>query len=122
MDGFLIQLLAYLSNCCYAEFCSLHQAMMTHLETRRRLDVVTRSLWSFQWRLRYFSNETPNGFSVECCEDVSVVRLHDILLERRDDVLRRRNNDLSWVRLHHVSNKSQMKHPMTSQWYVTKTP
>ena len=43
-------------------------------------------------------------------QDVSVVRLHDILLESRDDVSRCGNNDVSSVRLHDVSNKSQVKH------------
>ena len=54
-------------------------------------------------------------------QDVSVVRLHDALLERRDDVSRGRNNEVPSVRLHNVSNKSQMKHPTTFQWYVNKT-
>ena len=47
---------------------------------------------------------------MESREDVSVVRLHNILLKRRDDVLRGRNNDVVSVRLHDVSDKSQMKH------------
>ena len=38
-------------------------------------------------------------------QDVPVVRLHEVLLQRHND----------------VSKKSQMKHPTTSQWYVTKT-
>ena len=54
-------------------------------------------------------------------QDVSVLRLHDVLLERRDNASRGRNNDVLSVPLHDVSNKSQMKHPMTSQWYVIKT-
>ena len=53
-------------------------------------------------------------------QDLSVVRLHDILLERRDDVSRGRNNGVPSVRVHDVSNKFQMKHPTTSKWYVTK--
>ena len=80
--------------------------------TRRRGDVVTTSLCTSQRRRRYVSNETPN--------DVSVVRLRDILLDR-PDVSRARNNDVPWIRLLNVSDKSQMKHPTTSQWYVTKT-
>ena len=52
--------------------------VITHLVTRRRGDVVTTSHCTSQRRRRYVSNETPN--------DVSVVRLRDILLERRDDV------------------------------------
>ena len=85
----------------------------THPATRRRSDAVTTSLCMSQWRRRYVSNETPN--------DVSVVRLHGILLERRDDVSRGRNNDGPSVRLLDVPRKSQMKHPTASQWYVTKT-
>ena len=54
----------------------------THPATRRRSDVVMTSLCMSQWHRRYVSNETPN--------DVSVVRLHGILLERRDDVSRGR--------------------------------
>ena len=47
-------------------------------------------------------------------QDVSVVRLHDILLERSDEVSRERNNDVPSKHLLNVSNKSQMKHPTTS--------
>ena len=54
-------------------------------------------------------------------QDVSAVRLHDILLERSDDVWRGRNNDVQPVRPHDILKKSQMKHPTMSQWYVTKT-
>ena len=46
-------------------------------------------------------------------QDVSVVRLHDVLLERRNDVSKGRNNDFPSVRLPDISNKSQMKHPTT---------
>ena len=66
-------------------------------------------------RRSYVSNETLNEVSVERRQDVSVVRLHDILLERRDDVARGHNNDVPSLRLLDVSNKSQMKHPTTSQ-------
>ena len=52
-------------------------------------------------------------------QDVSVVRLY-VLLERHNDVSKGRNNDAPSLRLHDVSNKSYMKHPTTSQWYVTK--
>ena len=88
-------------------------SISTHLATRHRRDVGTTSLCMFQRHCRYVSNETPN--------DISVVRLRDILLERRDDVSRGRNNDFPSACLLDVSNKSQMKHQMTSQWYVTKT-
>ena len=40
---------------------------------------------------------------------------------RRRYVSNETPSDVSVVRLYDVSNKSQMKHPMTSQWYVTKT-
>ena len=53
-------------------------------------------------------------------QNVSVVRLH-VLLERRNDISKVRNNDVPSVRLHNVSNKFQMKHPKTSQWYVSTT-
>ena len=46
---------------------------------------------------------------------ITVVCLHDILLERRDDVSRGCNKGASSVRLHDVSNKSQIKHLTTSQ-------
>ena len=46
-------------------------------------------------------------------QDVSVVRLYDVLLERCDDFLKGRNNRVLSVRLHDVSDKSQMKHPTT---------
>ena len=81
--------------------------------TRCRGDVIMTSLCRSQWCRRYVSNETPN--------DISVAGLHDALLVCRDDVSWGRNGDVPSVRLHDVSNKSQMKHPMTSQWYVTKT-
>ena len=69
-----------------------------------------------QRRRRYVSNETPNDVSVERRQDVSVVRLHNILLEGRDDVSKGLNNDVPSVRLLDVSNKSQIEHLTTSQW------
>ena len=86
---------------------------MPHSAIRRRGDVVTTSLCTSQQRRRYVPNKTPNGVSLEYRQGVSVVRLHD--------VLKGPNNDVSSVRLHNVSNKSQMKHPRTSQRYITKT-
>ena len=68
---------------------------------------------------RYVSNETPNNVSVERRQDVSVVGHHDVLLICRDDVSRGRNDDVPSVGLHDISNKSQMKYPTMSQWYVT---
>ena len=93
----------------------------SHPATRGHDDVTTTSFCTSQRRRRYVKNETPNDVLMERREGVSVVHLHDILLERRDDVSRGRNNNVSSVRLHDVSNKSQMKHPTTSHWYVTKT-
>ena len=55
-------------------------------------------------------------------QGVSVVRLYDVLLERCDDVLKGRSNDVLLPHLHDVSDKFQMKHPTTSQWYVAKMP
>ena len=52
-------------------------------------------------------------------QDVSVVRLHDVLLERRDDVSRGRKTDVPSMRLRDVANNCQMKLPATYQWYVT---
>ena len=54
-------------------------------------------------------------------QDVSVIRLDDISLERPVDVSRECNNNVPSVRLLDVSIKSQMKHPTTSQWYVSLT-
>ena len=73
-----------------------------------------------QQRRTYVLNKTPNGVSLEGRQDLSVVRLHDVLLECRCDVSRGRYEDVPSVRLYDVSNKSQTKHPITSQWYVTK--
>ena len=66
-------------------------------------------------------NETLNDVSIERCQDPLVVYLHEVLLERRNNVSKGRDNDVPSVRFSNVSNKSQMKHPTTSQWYVTKT-
>ena len=56
-------------------------------------------------RLRQVSNETPNNISVVRHQDVSVVRVLDVPL----------------VRLYDVSCRSQMKHSITSLWYVSTT-
>ena len=93
----------------------------THPAIRRRGDVVTTSLCSSQRHCIYVRNETPNDVSLQHRQDVSMVRLHYVLLERCDDVLKGLNNDVPSVHLHNDSSKSQMKHPKTSQWYVTKT-
>ena len=88
---------------------------------RRCRNVVTTSLRTSQRRRRYVPNETPNDVSLERRQGVSMVRPHNILLERRDNVFKGHNNNVPSVRLHDVSNKSQMKHPTTSQWYVSLT-
>ena len=85
--------------------------MNSHPAIRGRGNVVTTSFCTSQQCCRSVSKETPSDVSVERRQDVSVVRLHKVLL----DVLRGRNNDIPSVRLHDVSNKSQMKHPTTSQ-------
>ena len=87
----------------------------SHPATRHRSDVVATSLCTSQRRRRYISNERPNDVLVKLRQYVSAVRLYDILLKRRDDISRGRNNDVPSVRLHNVSNKSQMKHPTMSQ-------
>ena len=81
------------------------QYTSAHPVTRRCGYVVTTSLCTSQQRWRYVSNETPNDISVVCHQDVSVVRIHDVPL----------------VRLSDVSCNSQMKHPITSLWYVSTT-
>ena len=78
----------------------------THPALRRRGDVAAMSLCTSQWRRRYVSNETPKDVSMERREDVSTVRLHDVLLESHYDVSKWRNNDVPLLRLHDVSNKS----------------
>ena len=72
--------------------------------------VITTPLCTFQRRRWYVPNGTPNDVSVERPQEV--VLLYNIS--------KGRNNDVSSVRLRNVSNKSQMKHPTTSQWHVTK--
>ena len=62
----------------------------SHPTTRCRGDAVTTSLCTSQQRRRYASNEATTNVSMERCQDVSVLRLHDVLLECRDDVSRRR--------------------------------
>ena len=93
----------------------------THPAIRLRGDVVTTSLCTSQRRHMYAPNKTLNDVLLERRQDVSMVRLQYVLLERCDDVLKGRNNDVPSVHLHDNSRKSQMKHPTTSQWYVTKT-
>ena len=78
----------------------------THPALRLRGDVAATFLCTSQWRRRYVSNETPNNVSMERHQDVSVVRLYEVLLERHNDVSKGRNNDAPSLRLHDVSNKS----------------
>ena len=52
---------------------------VTHPALRRHGDVAVTSLSTSQRRRRYVSNETPNDVSMELRQDVSVVRLHDVL-------------------------------------------
>ena len=93
----------------------------THPALRRRGDAAATSLCTSQRRRSYVPNETPNDFSMERHQDVSVIHLQDVILERRNDVSKGRYKGVSSVRLHNVSKESQMKHPVTSQRYVTKT-
>ena len=71
---------------------------------RRLVNVVMTSLCTSQQRHRHASTETPNDVSMERRQDLSVVRLHGILLERGDNVSRERYNDVPPVRLHFGSN------------------
>ena len=93
---------------------------LTHPATKCRRDVVVTFFCTSQRRHKYVSNKTLNDVSMERRQIVSVIRFHSALLERRDDVLRECNNDVPSVCLHDVSNKSQMKYPTTSQWYIMK--
>ena len=70
----------------------------------QRQDVVAATSTS-QRRRMYVSNKTANDVSVGRHQDISVVCLHDVLLVCRDD----------------ISCNSQMKHPITSLWYVSTT-
>ena len=92
------------------------QNIEIHQATGCHGDVVMTSLCTSQRRRRYVSIETPNEVSMERRQDVSVVRLHDVLLVCCDDVSRGRNDNVQSVRLHDISGKSQMKHPTTSLW------
>ena len=87
----------------------------THPALRRRADVVTTSLCTSQLRRWYVPNETTIDVLMERRQDVSLVRLQGVLLECRNDFSKGRKYDVPSVRLHDVSNKSQMKHPTTSQ-------
>ena len=87
-----------------------------HPAKRRRDNVIMTSLCTFQQHCKYVSNETPNDVSMKLRQDISVVRIHDILLECRYVVSKGRNNAVSSVLLHDVSKKAQMKHPTTSHW------
>ena len=92
-----------------------------HPVLRRRGDVASTSLCTSQRRCRYVSNETPNEVSMELRQDVSVVRLYDVLLKRHNKVSKRHNNDAPSLRPHDLSNKSQMRHLTMSRWNVAKT-
>ena len=80
---------------------------------RCRNDVYLYVPATSQVRLKWNIQRCLDGTSPS--QDVSVVRLRDVLLERRDDVSRGPNNNVLSVRLHGLSNKSQMKHPTISQ-------
>ena len=66
----------------------IKNGIITHPARRRRGDVAATSLDTSQWRRKEVSNETPNFVSVVRREDVSLVRLHDVIEERRYDVSR----------------------------------
>ena len=83
-------------------FLSLYFIVNTQQITRWHGDVAITSLCTSQQRRRYVSNETPNDVSVKYCQDVSVVRLHNVILERCENVSRGRNNNFQLVRLHDI--------------------
>ena len=67
--------------------------MVTHPTTRHHGDVIATYVCMSQRRRRYVSNETANKVLMERGQDVSGLRLYDILLEHRDEISRRCNND-----------------------------
>ena len=83
---------------------------ISHPALRRRSDVSLYVPVTSQVHLKWNIQRSLD----ERREDVSMVRLYDVLLERHNDVSKGRNNDAPSLRLHDVSNKSQMKHPTTS--------
>ena len=93
----------------------------THPALRCRGDVVMTSFCVSHRRRSFVPNEASNDVSMERRQDVLVVRLPNVLLKRCNNVSNGRNNDVPSAHLHNVSNKSQMKHPTTFHWYVTKT-
>ena len=105
--GPIIYFYKFSSNICILTKISLylHSFELPHPATRRRGVVVATSLCTSQQRLRYVSNETPNGVSMARHQSVSMVRTHNVLL----------------VRLYDVFCNSQIKHPMRSLWYVFTT-
>ena len=69
-------------------------------------DVAALSPCTSQQCHSYASTDTHNEVLMEHRQDISVVRLHDVILKRRQNASRRRNNNVPSVRLHDVSNKS----------------
>ena len=89
--------------CTFFESYSNLGQILTHLARRPRDKVVATFLCSSHRRRRYISNETPNA-SAERHQDVSVVRLHDVMKERRDNVSRVHYSDVLLEHIHDVSN------------------
>ena len=94
--------------------------LATHPAAKRCSNFLTTSFYTPQPCRGYMSNITTNSVSMERRQDVSQVRLHDVLLERCSDVSRGRNNYIPSVCLNSASKKSQMKHLTISQWYIIK--
>ena len=67
-------------------------------------DIVATSFRPSELRWIYVSNETPNDVSEERRQDVSLVRLHDVVNEHRDNVSRVRDKDVPLARLHYLPN------------------
>ena len=73
------------------------------------IEILTTSLCTYHWRRRYVSNEALNHVLPKRLSGTSVQHLIGMSWRR----LKRTSHE-------YVSDKSQMKHPTTSQWWVTK--
>ena len=76
----------------------------SHPARRCQDDIVATSFRPSQLRWICVSNETPNDVSEERRQDVSVVRLYDVINEHRDNVSRVRDNNVPLARLHYLPN------------------
>ena len=84
---------------------------LKNVQTTSQEYVTTTYHWQSPRCLKLVSNETPNYVLVVPRQDVLVVFLHNFAKERCSDI--------SKVRNHNVSTKTQMKHPVKSQRQVS---